>query len=81
MSSASVSQMAWTNGERISLSYFSDSPGLKKTLLKMLVLDSSAAVTTGQNKANHNKQQPQQQVEQKQPQLDIKHNVGGNIYF
>lgn len=48
----------------------------------MLVLDSSAAVATGQNKANHNKQQPQQQqVEQKQPQLDIKHNVGGNNYL
>lgn len=65
MSSASVSQMAWTNGERISLSYFADNPGLKKTLLKMLVIDSnSATAAAGNNKA-----------EQKQ-HMDIKQNVG-----
>lgn len=68
MSSASVSQMAWTNGERISLSYFADNPGLKKTLLKMLVIDSnSAAAVAGNNKAEQ---------KQQQQQMDIKQNVG-----
>lgn len=82
MSSASVSQMAWTNGERISLSYFSDKPGLKKALLKMLVIDSATAV--GQNKAIINNQQKQQAEHQnKLPQLDIKSNVRVRIphYF
>lgn len=72
MTSATISQMAWTNGERISLSYFSDNPGLKKTLLKMLVLDSNA--TTSQNKSTVNKKAAA--MEQQQQQLDIKQNVG-----
>lgn len=71
MTSATISQMAWTNGERISLSYFSDNPGLKKTLLKMLVLDSNAA--TSQNKSTVNKKAAAMEQQQ---QLDIKQNVG-----
>lgn len=71
MSSASVSQMAWTNGERISLSYFSDNPGLKKTLLKMLVIDSNAAAATAASPNKGSKQS----IEPKQ-QMDIKQNVG-----
>lgn len=85
MSSASVSQMAWTNGERISLSYFSDNPGFKKTLLKMLVIDSNsaaaaAAVNSNANN-NNNKLQQHQKIEcqKHHQQLDIKQNVGGFI--
>lgn len=53
-------QMAWTN----SLSYFSDNPGLKKTLLKMLVIETSNATATKQQQADM------------QQQMDIKQNVG-----
>ena len=73
MSSASVSSMgAWKNGERISLSYFADNSGFKKTLLKMLVMESNGGANAKQQ------QQDQQQSPQKpqQPQLDIKKNVG-----
>lgn len=63
--------MAWTNGERISLSYFSDNPGLKKTLLKMLVIDSNAAAVTAASPNKGSKQS----IEPKQ-QMDIKQNVG-----
>lgn len=65
------SQMAWTN----SLSYFSDNPGLKKTLLKMLVIDTGSA--TVQTKAN---KQHQKQSEMQQ-QMDIKQNVGDDRRF
>lgn len=78
MSSASVSQMAWTNGERISLSYFSDNPGFKKTLLKMLVIDSSAAAQ--HEKANNNNTN-NKSTEQKLQHLDMKQNVGEMIVF
>lgn len=73
MTSATISQMAWTNGERISLSYFSDNPGLKKTLLKMLVLDSNAATSQNKSAAVNKKTAAEQQQ-----QLDIKQNVGEN---
>lgn len=78
MTSATISQMAWTNGERISLSYFSDNPGLKKTLLKMLVLDSNAATSQNKSAAVNKKTAAEQQQQQ---QLDIKQNVGENDQF
>lgn len=71
--------MAWTNGERISLSYFSDNPGLKKTLLKMLVLDSNTATSTSPQQQQQSNNKAKKAVEQQQ--LDIKQNVGDRLNY